>query len=279
MAETQPAVHIMAPETAQLKAWLAGILATEGGDIPTVEVLASVGSTNRYLLETVKGDATARPRVCLAQEQTHGRGRRGRTWYSRAGCSLALSLAWPLGRLRVPPAYPVGAGIGVVRALRAIGINGVGLKWPNDLVSGAAKLGGILVEPLGAGKDRCGWLVVGIGLNRRGSGAWQLPREVTDLESLSSGGSPAWLELAGHIVAEQYRLHDSLLAQGIRPLQTELERVDILRDRRIEVLDTGVRGRADGIDPASGCLRVQLDGGGEEWLYSGEVSVWSCEND
>lgn len=279
MAETLPAARIMAPETAQLEGRLADLLEAEGREVPAVEVLASVDSTHRYLLESVQGGATAQLRVCLALEQTHGRGRRGRTWYTRAGCGLALSLAWPLGRLRVPPAYPVGAGIGVVRALQALGINGVGLKWPNDLVSGAAKLGGILVEQLGAGQDRCRWLVVGIGLNRRGAGALQLPREVTDLESLHSGPPPALPELAAHIVAEQCRLHGSLLAQGIRPLQQELERLDILRDRRIEVLDTGVRGRADGIDPASGRLRVQLDRGGVEWLYAGEVSVRNCEND
>ncbi len=277
MTETAFTVCIMAPESARLKARVERLVDGAGVTPPAVEVLESVDSTNRYLLET-RPEAGDLPRACVAQAQTAGRGRRGRVWHSPPGASLALSLAWPIMQGRVPPAYPVGVGVGVIRALEALGLEGVRLKWPNDLMVDAAKLGGILVEQRAASGGQPGWLVVGIGLNRQGAGALELDRAVTDLATQLPGLVPDLLELAARVIAEQCRLHPLLMGEGLVPLERELVRLDCLRGRPIEILDDGVRGQAHGIDPASGCLVVQFDDGAIRHLHSGEVSVRSCEH-
>src|SRR3954471_20248616 len=109
------------------------------------------GSTNEVLL------AESRPGVLLvAREQTGGRGRRGRRWYSPAGAGPTFS---PSARLERLAGLPLAAGIATARALRRLGADAVELKWPNDLVVRGAKLGGILVQ------TRRGFAVIGVGIN------------------------------------------------------------------------------------------------------------------
>lgn len=277
MTETPFTVCIMAPESARLKERVECLLDGSGIRVPAIEVLESVDSTNARLLER-PSDPDDGPRACVAHTQTAGRGRRGRVWHSRPGASLALSLAWPIPRGRVAPAYPVGVGVGVIQALEELGLDGVRLKWPNDLMLGGGKLGGILVEQQAAGHGRPGRLVAGIGINRDHAEALGLERAVSDLATHFPGRVPEWLELAAHVIAWQCRLHPVLLDDGVRSLQGELERLDLLRDQPIEVLDDGARGRALGIDPASGCLVAAFAGGAIRHLHSGEVSVRSREH-
>ncbi|WP_019626437.1 biotin--[acetyl-CoA-carboxylase] ligase [Thioalkalivibrio sp. ALJT] len=266
----------MAAESARLKAYLERLLAGTGAIAPSVEVVKSVDSTNRYLLDTC-GAVGGPARVCMALEQTAGRGRRGRVWQSPPGAGLALSLAWPLPPGPVPSAYPVGVGVGVIQALEALGVDRVRLKWPNDLVVGPAKLGGVLVEQRQPQPGRPGWLVVGIGLNRTGAAALSLGRAVTDLAAQMMAPVPGQVAIAAEIIARQCLIHPGLLRQGIRPLESELARLDSLRGRAVRVLDEGRQGCARGIDPDSGCLRVEFDGEGVRLLHSGEVSVRSDE--
>ncbi|WP_019623435.1 biotin--[acetyl-CoA-carboxylase] ligase [Thioalkalivibrio thiocyanoxidans] len=262
----------MAPETAQLEGLLRGALAGAALESPQVEVLERVDSTNARLLDSAAKDAG--PRVCLAREQLAGRGRRGRAWVTPSDAGLALSLSWPVAAgQRVPAAYPVGVGIGVIRALEALGVQGPGLKWPNDVVVGAAKLGGILVEQRLPRSDRPGRLVVGIGLNRCGSGALALDREVTDLAALCGGQGPGWLELAAAVAAWQMRLHSLLMAQGLAALGDDLDRLDALAGSRIQVPDSGLSGVARGVCLDSGRLRVEDETGVLHYLDAGEVSI------
>src|SRR5213078_2065871 len=87
------------------------------------------------------------PVLLVADEQTAGRGRRGQRWHSMPGSGLTFSLAVALRRpARELAALSLVAGVAVARALRALGVRQAALKWPNDLVVEAAKLGGILVE-------------------------------------------------------------------------------------------------------------------------------------
>src|SRR5207342_2673670 len=110
--------------------------------IAGVEVrrVASCSSTNSVLLE----ERAASPVLLIALEQTAGRGRRGRRWHSAPGAGLTFSLARRVARpARELPALSLAAGIAATRALRALGVARAALKWPNDLVVGDAKLGGI----------------------------------------------------------------------------------------------------------------------------------------
>src|SRR5258705_7763364 len=96
-------------------------------------------STNETLL------AQGRPGVLLvAEEQTAGRGRRGRRWHSAPGAGLTFSLARTVRRpLRELAGLSLVAGVAVARALRALGGTRAALKWPNDIMVGEAKLGGL----------------------------------------------------------------------------------------------------------------------------------------
>jgi len=131
-----------------------------GGLWRAVEVLASTGSTNADLLARAVAGAPEGV-VLAAEEQTAGRGRMGRSWLSPPRAALTFSLL--LRPDVVSPArrgwLPLLAGVSVTSAVRAVAGVDARLKWPNDVLAGPAKLGGILAEAIGDA------VVVGIGLN------------------------------------------------------------------------------------------------------------------
>jgi BirA family biotin operon repressor/biotin-[acetyl-CoA-carboxylase] ligase len=129
-----------------------------------VDVVASTASTNADLLALAGDDpARAEGRVLVAEEQTSGRGRLGRSWVSVPGASLTFSAA--LRPASVPAArrgwLPLLTGVAVAAAVRSVtGVPAV-LKWPNDVLAGDRKLAGILVEQTSSGEA----VVIGIGIN------------------------------------------------------------------------------------------------------------------
>ncbi len=133
------------------------------GSVQKLELIPVIDSTNQYLLDRV--NESEKGRICLAEYQTNGRGRRGRQWISPFGSNLYLSMYW---RLDAGMAAAMGLslviGIAAVEALEAMGIEGVKLKWPNDLYYQDKKLAGILVEMSGQAGGAA-HLVIGMGLN------------------------------------------------------------------------------------------------------------------
>jgi BirA family biotin operon repressor/biotin-[acetyl-CoA-carboxylase] ligase len=129
-----------------------------------IEVLPECESTNTLLMAR-PGPGDGPVAVVLAERQTAGRGRRGRSWLAWPGASLTFSTRWSF-----PPGAPVPAGLSlvvglaVVNALEGLGVEGLALKWPNDILLHGCKLGGILVE-LTSGRGRPHLAVIGIGLN------------------------------------------------------------------------------------------------------------------
>jgi len=127
-----------------------------------VRVLARCASTNSALL----AERIGAPVLLAAEEQTAGRGRRGRRWHSAPGRDLTFSLARRIARpVRELAALSLVAGVAATQALRALGVAQAAIKWPNDLMAGEAKLGGILVETRLQGAASLA--VVGIGINCR----------------------------------------------------------------------------------------------------------------
>src|SRR5580704_19333079 len=130
-----------------------------GGLWRAVEVLASTGSTNADLLARAVAGAPEGV-VLAAEEQTAGRGRMGRSWVSPPRAALTFSLL--LRPAPVPPArrgwLPLLAGTAVAGAVRTVAAVDARLKWPNDVLAGEAKLGGILAEAIGDA------VIVGVGL-------------------------------------------------------------------------------------------------------------------
>src|SRR5690606_17014668 len=127
-----------------------------------VRVVTRCSSTNDILLR----EAPAHPVLLAAEEQSAGRGRRGRRWHSAPGAGLTFSLGRQMRRpARELAALSLVPGVAVTRALRASGVASAALKWPNDLVVHGAKLGGILVETRSGASSA--YAVIGVGINCR----------------------------------------------------------------------------------------------------------------
>ena len=124
----------------------------------------SIDSTNAYLLRQAN-TSTIGGNVILAEQQTAGRGRRGRRWITPFGGSLCLSVGWQLEQgVSALEGLSLAVGVVVVEALQSLGVTGLSLKWPNDLLLAGRKLGGILLEIGGDLSGQC-HLVLGLGLN------------------------------------------------------------------------------------------------------------------
>jgi BirA family biotin operon repressor/biotin-[acetyl-CoA-carboxylase] ligase len=127
---------------------------------------ARCDSTNTALVDLARQGAVSGT-VLATELQTHGRGRRGRSWESALGSALTFSMLWRFEKGVVAlTGLSLAVGVALVRALRDLGTREVMLKWPNDLVLPDGKLGGILIEVEG---DALGpsLAVIGIGINVR----------------------------------------------------------------------------------------------------------------
>ena len=120
-------------------------------------------STNDDLWELLDQGGAGGGHVVVTDEQRHGRGRQGRAWFSAAGLALPFSvLLFPELRLKQLGLLSLAAGVAVVRALQESRVTGQ-LKWPNDIVAGGLKVGGILTETRLVNEGPIA--VLGIGLN------------------------------------------------------------------------------------------------------------------
>lgn len=247
--------------------------------IVAFEVAWSLDSSNSELLRRASPREGAA--VLLAERQTGGRGRRGRQWNSPLAANLYLSLARHFeGGLARLGGLSLVAGVAVAEALQSLGFDGIGLKWPNDLVvagddGGLRKLGGLLVEGGGehAGPVRA---VVGLGLNVR-----MPPAQAQSI------GQP-WIDLAamaGPRLADRNRIAAAVLAallpalarfdhDGLAGFLSRYARHDALAGRAVALHGNGedAAGTALGLTP-DGALRVRLADGRERSVHAGEVSV------
>lgn len=123
-----------------------------------------IQSTNSYLMRQ-SGPPPGQFHVAITDNQTRGRGRHGRTWQSPPGSGLCVSIACTYEKPPVQlPALTLAIGLGAAEALDEVGVGGVQLKWPNDLIAGDGKLGGILTETA-ARRSGAITVVTGVGIN------------------------------------------------------------------------------------------------------------------
>ena len=131
-----------------------------------LELRESCESTNTALLDAPAAAAGVL-QLLACEDQTAGRGRRGRSWMSWGPGSLTFSVRWQFcARGAAPAGLSLAAGVAVARSLEDFGAHGIALKWPNDILCDGAKLGGILTE-LATGAGGAMYAVIGIGLNLR----------------------------------------------------------------------------------------------------------------
>jgi len=224
-----------------------------------VRVLARCPSTNSALLAA----DIAGPVLLACEEQTAGRGQRGRRWHSLPGESITFSLARLVRRpVRELAALSLVAGVACVRALRALGAAHAALKWPNDLLIGGAKLGGILVETRAQGASTLA--VVGVGINYGGSALLEkrARRRIASLERI-----PGFAASRNDTLREAARALLAALAafeaEGLDAVRREWEALDAHAGQRLRVrLADGrvVSGIAAGL-AADGALRLRTRAG------------------
>lgn len=236
---------------------------------PLLEYRDTAGSTNDIVASWIRAGC-ADGRGLWVGAQTGGRGRRGRTWAAPAGRNLTLSVAVVGARYQpVMLLVPLAAGVAAAEGLARVAGVDVGLKWPNDLVVGDRKLGGVLCEAVLDGARFVG-AVVGVGLNVN-SLPDEFPAMVRDrVVSVAElrGADTALGALAG-AVRERIAATVTRLAGGDREgVLADWSARDATAGRRIS--HDGATGIALGID-ADGGLRMRMDDGTERVARSGEV--------
>ncbi len=246
--------------------------------LDTAEVLLTVDSTNRHIYDTV----TLQPghaHVCVAEIQTAGRGRRGRTWMSPFGSGISMSLGWQFQE--APPTFSalsLAVGVAVVRALQRFGANDVGLKWPNDLIWKNRKLGGILIEMRGETGGPA-TVVIGMGINVRMPStvrlalAEQQAALIADVHEILGERTPTRSALAGAIADEVIGMLQIFAVQGFEPFLDEWRRLDTLAHAPVKVINGAetITGIANGVE-VDGALLLDVNGETRRFV-SGEVSL------
>lgn len=229
-------------------------------------------STNAEALRLLDAGVTA-PFLVLAEQQLQGRGRRGRTWVSPYGQNLYFSLAWRIdGGARHLDGLSLVVGLAVLRALQSVGLNQSGLKWPNDVLVGGRKIGGILLELVGDPADVC-HVVMGVGIN-------------VNMRLDNLGIDQPWTSLVNELGAVVNR--NSLVAalsvelqkillrhrqEGFAGLRSEWESVHLWQNRRVSLstAQRDVTGDVLGVDNC-GALRLLVESV-EQVFSGGEISL------
>lgn len=241
--------------------------------IERLDVVEEVDSTNSVLFRSPKptqGSLT----VCLAEHQSGGRGRRGRTWIAPFGRGLCVSIGWLFAsQPRDLAALALAAGVVARRALIALTRLPIQIKWPNDLLLDGRKLGGILVELAAESHGPC-HAVVGIGVNVSAApelsataGAWS--GGAVDLATVMGERPPSRNALAAALIEALAGMLQRYADEGFSGYHAELADADFLRGRRVDA--DGVVGTAIGIGP-DGMLLVET-GVGVSKILAGDVSV------
>lgn len=231
----------------------------------------TIDSTNAEALRLVDAGCVP-PFLVLAEQQTAGRGRRGRKWVSPFAQNVYYSLVLRIeGGLRQLEGLSLVVGLAVMRALRELGVQGAALKWPNDVLVGDKKIAGILLELVGDPADIC-HVVLGVGVNVNMQKAEDVDQQWTSV----------WLETGfaidrNHLVAQLgVQLQDYLSRHktgGFAALQEEWEQNHLWQGRAVSLIAGAnqIDGDVLGVDH-QGALRLSVDG--VEKIYSGgELSL------
>lgn len=234
-----------------------------------------VGSTNDEVIQRAK-DGAEEGLVITSDEQTAGRGRLGRSWISPAGkgvhCSILLR---PARALTIAPHVTMMAALAAAEALAETAGIAARVKWPNDIIAGERKIGGVLTEVIRAA-GAAPALVVGIGLNINHARD-DFPEEVRDTATsalVETGSTRAVEDVTAALLRAMDRRYRSLRADGAAGIIEEFRRKDLTLRKHVRVIigDEVVEGEAERIDE-NGALGVRICDRSLRLFVAGEVSV------
>lgn len=245
------------------------------GDRLRVEVAVETDSTNVQGLEALRQGVHSG--LYVAEYQHAGRGRRGRQWLSPLASSLCFTLAWRFNSgAAALEGLSLAVGLALRQALAELGVEPVGLKWPNDLLVENAKLAGILIELSGDAAGEC-QVAIGVGLNVAlpDGLAEQLDQPCIDLRTLGFDGDRT--ELLATLVRQLVQVLQRFESGGFAQLRPAWEAANVFQGRPVR-LTSGAHsfeGICLGVTDQGG-LRLQTDKG-QEVFHGGEVSVRAHE--
>ncbi|WP_299811407.1 bifunctional biotin--[acetyl-CoA-carboxylase] ligase/biotin operon repressor BirA [uncultured Shewanella sp.] len=230
-----------------------------------------IPSTNAFILkhaeDLVSGD------ICVAEYQSAGRGRRGRVWVSPYGCHLYFSMYWqfPQGMAQAMGLSLVVA-CSIVSVLQQLDVEGVGVKWPNDIYLNNKKLAGVLIELSGQTDSECN-LVIGIGLNMAmgEQHAAKIDQPWSDLTGLKSVPDKTQLLV---LLQKQLQLDLTQFQEsGLKPFQQRWQDADIFQGQSVKLLmgHDEIHGIYRGIDE-QGAVVLETDSGRNSFI-GGEISL------
>lgn len=213
--------------------------------------------------------------IVMAETQTAGRGRRGRSWLSPPGLNIYLSCLKRFDAgFAALSGLSLATGVIVLRALHALGIHGPRLKWPNDVLADGGKLAGILVELSGEYQGPCA-AVIGIGLNLRLTDALreQAGQPVSDLAALAHGTPPDRNRAAAALIASLVEGLNQFEHDGFAAFLDEYAEHDALHGVPLRVSSPAgeLDGTGAGID-VRGALQLQTATGLQR-IDSADITV------
>ena len=236
-------------------------------------IVPSVDSTNSLASQALE-NGSGHGASFVAEHQSAGRGRRGRQWLSPFARSLYLTTIWEFTNgAAALECLSLSVAVAVARALRRYGIDGLALKWPNDVLAGDKKLAGILLEMQGDPAGLC-QVLVGIGLNvdLRGCQTDSIERPWVDLRSVADV-EPERNELLAKLLVELATVYREFAGGGFGVHRDEWLALDAYKDTPVSIQlgEEWVNGIARGVD-AGGGLMLDVDGVNRTF-YGGEVSL------
>ncbi|MEN8713155.1 MAG: biotin--[acetyl-CoA-carboxylase] ligase [Arenicellales bacterium] len=267
----------------------AEVLAASARSIDVV-VHDCVDSTNVWSLQQCRA-GKALPFACFAEEQTSGRGRRGKQWVMQAERNIAMSLSWPFVLSHQMHLLPLSISMAIVDTLECLKLADVQVKWPNDVYVRGRKIAGILIETQPVRKDQivtdCAdtnhvAAVIGVGLNYdmselRHDESLDLP-VMTDFcyefQSGHEGKVPERSQVASLLLQRVAGVCQYFQRDAGRYLEKFRARYDFCIDKNVEIiLDNGEKrsGVACGVNDNAELL-VMIDGK-QQVFNSAQVSV------
>ena len=231
----------------------------------------SLDSTNAQALREISGGLPA-PFIILAEQQSAGRGRRGRKWVSPFAQNIYYSLVLRVdGGMRQLEGLSLVVGLAVLGALRDFGGFEAGLKWPNDILVGDKKIAGILLELVGDPADVC-HVVIGIGVNVNMIVASDVDQAWTSarLETGCAINRNTLIIALSRSLKMYLSRHEAL---GFAPIRAEWELNHLWQGREVSLMagTHQVDGTVLGIDQ-QGAIRLNV-AGQEKTFSGGELSL------
>jgi BirA family biotin operon repressor/biotin-[acetyl-CoA-carboxylase] ligase len=229
-----------------------------------IHYFSQLDSTNSYA-RRLAGEGAAEGETVIAESQTLGRGRLGRTWVSPAHLNLYLSVILRPRRLRPvdAPQITLMAAVALADSVASFTLAAPEIKWPNDVLIGGKKLGGILCESCCAA-ERIDFVILGIGINLNYP-ADLMPEAIRERATslLAINGKVIEREaFAGRLIQALDRCYGELEESGFGPIALRWEGRFGLRGKRVrvEMADEQLFGTAVGIDPDGALVVVDAEG-------------------